>query len=56
MLILYVMSACMSMGPSWLWSYGNWIDNYLCNQCLSRLTLWVRAPFMASCVRYNIML
>jgi hypothetical protein len=24
------------------WSYGNWIYNYLCNQCLSPLTLWVR--------------
>ena len=24
-------------GPSWLWSYGSWICNYLCNQCLSPL-------------------
>jgi hypothetical protein len=23
-------------------SYGSWIYNYLCNQCLSPLTLWVR--------------
>jgi hypothetical protein len=23
-------------------SYGSWICNYLCNQCLSPLTLWVR--------------
>jgi hypothetical protein len=29
-------------GLSWLWSYGIWIYNYLCNQCLSPLTLWVR--------------
>ena len=29
-------------GPSWSWSYGSWIYNYLCSQCLSRLTLWVR--------------
>jgi len=29
-------------GPSWSWSYGSWIYNYLCNQCLSPLTLWVR--------------
>ena len=29
-------------GPSW--SYGNWIYNYLCNQCLSPPTLWVRTP------------
>jgi hypothetical protein len=31
---------------SWSWSYGCWIYNYLCNQCLSPLTLWVRTPFM----------
>jgi len=23
--------------PSWSWSYGRWIYNYLCNQCLSPL-------------------
>ena len=28
--------------PAWSWSYGSWIYNYLCNQCLSPLTLWVR--------------
>ena len=22
-------------GPSWSWSYGSWIYNYLCNKCLS---------------------
>jgi len=22
---------------SWSWSYGSWIYNYLCNQCLSPL-------------------
>jgi len=27
-------------GPSWLWSYGSWIYNYQCNQCLSPLMLW----------------
>jgi hypothetical protein len=26
-------------------SYGSWIYYYLCNQCLSPLTLWVRTPF-----------
>ena len=31
-------------GPSWSCSYGTWIDNYLCNQCLSPLTLWIRIP------------
>ena len=34
----------ISRGPSWLWSYGSWIYNYLCNQCISPLTLWVRIP------------
>ena len=24
------------------WSYGSWIYNYICNQCLSPLTLWNR--------------
>jgi hypothetical protein len=31
------------LGPSW--SYGSWIYNYLCNQCLSPLKLWVWMPF-----------
>jgi hypothetical protein len=30
-------------GPSW--SYGSWIYNYLWNQCLSTLTLWVQILF-----------
>ena len=25
--------------PSWTWSYGSWIYNYLCNQCLSPLNI-----------------
>jgi len=28
-------------GQAWSWSYGSWIYNYLCSQCLSPLTLWV---------------
>jgi len=32
-------------GTSWSWSYGNGIYNYLCNQCLSPLTLWVLSSF-----------
>jgi hypothetical protein len=27
--------------PSWLWSYGRWVYNYLGNQCISPLKLWV---------------
>jgi hypothetical protein len=34
---------------SWSWSYGCWIYNYLCNQCISPLTLWFRIPLMARC-------
>jgi hypothetical protein len=30
------------MGQSWPWSYCSWIYNYLCNQCLSLLMLWIR--------------
>jgi hypothetical protein len=31
-------------GQSWSWSYGSWIYNYQCNQCLSPLTLRVQNP------------
>jgi len=27
------------MRPSWQWSYGSWIYNYLWNQCLSPLIM-----------------
>ena len=30
----------------WSWSYGSWLSNYLYNQCLSQLMLWVRTPLM----------
>jgi hypothetical protein len=30
--------------PSWSRSYGSWIYVYLCNQCISPLTLLVRTP------------
>jgi hypothetical protein len=45
----------LSCGPSWSWSHGSYIYNYLCNQCISPLNLWVRIPFVAKCTRYNIM-
>ena len=35
-------------GPSWPWLHSSWIYNYLCNQCLSPLKLWLRTLFMAS--------
>jgi hypothetical protein len=36
-------------GSSWPWSYGSWIYNYLCNQCLSPQMLWVRISMRARC-------
>ena len=33
----------LTVGPSWPWSYGSWIYNYLCNQCISllKLRVWI---------------
>jgi hypothetical protein len=42
------------MGPSWSWWYVSWIYNYLYNQCLSPLKLWVRTSFMSRCILCNI--
>ena len=36
-------------GPPWLWSYGSWIYNYLCNQYLSPLMWWIRISTRAKC-------
>jgi hypothetical protein len=33
--------------------HGSWINNYLCNQCLSPLKLRVGIPQMARCTLYN---
>jgi len=41
-------------GSSWSWSYSSWIYNYMCNQCISPLQLWVRIPLMARCTKYNL--
>ena len=38
-----------SRGPSWPWSYGSWIYNYICNPSLSSLMLWVRIAIRARC-------
>jgi len=49
LLFLFQKSAChlqgsclqyslkLLMEPSWSWSFGSWIYNYLCNQCISPL-------------------
>ena len=42
-------------GLAWSWPYGSWIYNYLCNQCLPLLKLWVSTPFMTKCTQYNIL-
>jgi hypothetical protein len=36
-------------GFSGLSSYGSWIYNYLCNQCLSPLMFWVRISIRGGC-------
>ena len=51
-LINVYMIACPILGK---WSYGSLIYNYLCNQCLSPLKLWVWIPLMQRCTRYNVM-
>ena len=45
--ILYTVKLCINrsmtastLGPSLPWSYGSWIYNCLCNQCLLPLMLW----------------
>jgi hypothetical protein len=52
---VYISHVLFNQGPSWSWSYGSWIYNYLCNQCLPPQKLWIRIPFMARCTLYNIM-
>ena len=50
----YFWTSRLLQGPSWSWSYGSWIYNYRCNQCLSPLMLWVWTLFMARCTQYTI--
>ena len=38
----------------WPWSYGSWIYNYLCNQCLSPLMLWLQIPLTVRCTQYTL--
>jgi len=39
-------SSKLLWGPSWSWSHGSWIYNYLCNQYLKYL---FRILLMAMC-------
>jgi hypothetical protein len=45
-------STIILKGLSWPWSYGSWIYNYLYNQCLSPLMLWVRISMRARCTTF----
>ena len=54
-LCIYFWNLYHIQGSSWLWSYGRWFYDYLCNQCLSPLELWVWILHMVRCTRYNIM-
>ena len=42
-------------GPSWLWAYGSWIYNYLCNQCYLSITIDVVSSNLDQGEIYNIM-
>ena len=46
MYIPHLISIYFLRGLLWLWLYGSWIYNHLCNQYLhvSPLKLWVRIP------------
>jgi hypothetical protein len=45
----YGSSSYFTQGPLLPSSYGSWFYNYLCNQCLSPLILWIRISIMAKC-------
>jgi hypothetical protein len=46
---IYITPTPTILGSSWPWSYGSWIYNYLCTQCLSPLMLLVRISTRARC-------
>jgi len=47
--IVFLSDFQFSEGPSWPWSHDIWIYNYICNQCLLPLMLWVRISIRARC-------
>ena len=51
---LVYMSSQHLKRPLCPWLYGSWIYNYLCNQCISPLKLWVRIPVIVGCTRNKI--
>jgi hypothetical protein len=46
---IYLLISQSILGPLWPWSYGSWIYNYLCIQCLSQLMLWFPISIRARC-------
>ena len=42
--LLFLVQLLIIGGPSWSWSHGGRIYNYICNQYMLPLTLWVRIP------------
>ena len=44
----FVFVQCLCV-PSWPWSHGSWIYNYLCNRYLSPPMLWVQIPIRSRC-------
>ena len=47
--VLFQFYITLSRVPSWPWSHGSWIYNYLCNQCILPLMLWVRISIRVRC-------
>ena len=47
--VLFQFYITLSRVPSWPWSYGSWIYNYLCNQCILPLMVWVRISIRVRC-------
>jgi hypothetical protein len=45
---IFILNIQLYLRSLWQWSYGSWIYNYLCNQYLSLLMLWVRISIRAS--------
>jgi hypothetical protein len=48
-LVFICASPMFLQGSSWPWSHGSWIFDYLCNQCLWPLMLWVGISIRAMC-------
>jgi hypothetical protein len=48
-MILLKQQCNSNVGPSCPWTYDRWIYNYLCNQCLSPLMVWVQISMRARC-------